>query len=145
MFELIENDFTNTGICRYKDEYGNHAFMKRKDKGFVAKLRFNNAKIKATPMNIVLGDDQKEGEYLHLDYDSTVNLEDIDIKTGLEGFTELTQKWINMLLDIAYYGTNNQFIKKATGLEEDDIYSRKLEMISVYEELKPTISSIMGV
>ena len=64
MFDILDNKFLENNTCKYIDEYQNTAFFKRTESGFVAKLRFADKNIKASPMNVILYDEKIKEEII---------------------------------------------------------------------------------
>lgn len=103
MFYLISssNSFVETGICKYRDEFNNTAFMKRKDFGFVAKLRFNDTKVKAEALEIHLPFDENEmGATLNIKNEKGADLHSEENTAAVESFTTLVQYWIDMIFSL---------------------------------------------
>ena len=139
---IKRNDFLSQGIIVYEDTYGNSVFMKReqeKDReGFVAKFRPSDKNVKAESIHVgVPIKSTDEGTMLHLDYLDGVIHDGEDVKAGISMFTELVQRWINLMYDIRFMQSNNKFLLRTNdGCTEDDICRFKLMQLGQYEELK---------
>lgn len=146
MFELTENRFLNDGVCKYRDEYGNGIFMKRKGDSFTGKLRFYNEDVRMDPLTFHPGDAaEQKGVVVNVDYKGNVNRNSADIVNGISGFTNIVQRWVNMFSDIAMFQTDNTILAQAyPDISSKDIWNNKLSRISQYEELKPMLESIFG-
>lgn len=147
MFDITKNEFLEKGICRYTDEFGNAAFLKRKgEQSFVAKIRFSNSNVKASPLEIDLPlkqDNEDSGGYLHIDYRNDVDTNSKDIQDGILNFTNLVQRWISMLMDISFFGCDNKILMKIDkNVTEEMVYQQKLGYLSQYEELNSFISTV---
>ena len=152
MFELTNNNFSNPEkqSCKYKDEYGNTCYMRRSESGIVAKLRFADKRVTAPSLEISFPPkDDEFGVYLTLSCDGEEvgqefldNLSD-DISTGIQGFTEVLQRWMQMLYDIKFLEFDNSILLGANeGMTIDDVYREKFDRISHYEELAPVVDTV---
>ena len=145
MFQLTLNRFLDDGVCKYADECGNTLYFRREEDGFVAKIRFCDKNVKSKPLYIKVpvkeGDD---GWYLHLDYlNNAVPSE--EVLSGIDGFTQIVNRWIAMLTCIKYVGIDNAFYMNADNkATENDIIRKKMSMISEYEELFPVFDAIFS-
>ena len=144
MFNLVQNSFLDDGICKYEDGSGNSVFMKRKDKGFVAKLRFSNSAIKANPITYDPDNiPDADGENMHLEYPAGTDINAPEVTTAVQDFTVIVQRWIEMLADIVYSGVDNRIAMELfNGAPDTDIWKDKMSRLSQYEELSPAIKSV---
>lgn len=143
MIILTKNDYINTGKCWYEDNYRNTFFMKRTDEGFTAKVRFANENVKAKPLEIMVPSNE-EGQMLNINYLNGVEDNSIDVKEGITNFTELVQRWINMLLDILLLNANNDLLRARYNCDasDEELSQYKLEKLSEYEELANVIRNV---
>lgn len=143
MFHLTKNEFVAYGKCWYQDEFGNKAIMIRNDIGFKCKLRFVNTNVTAQPIQVNVPSGNAEGVNMHLDYTDNSYMDDISVAKGIEGFTELVQKWVDMLHDVLLLGTDNTPLHAVDkNLTDQDIYAYKINLLQRYEEIYPLLQSV---
>lgn len=153
-FNLVKNDYVNSGLCVYEDSYGNRLQMFREKSNdgsvwlnnFTAKLRFKNKNVRADSLKISLPL-KDEGTNLHLDFKDKVDRShNPDVLSAISMITEIIQRWIAMSNDIALLNTPNELIKKNNPLwADDEINKHKMLMLSEYPELQELITSVMRV
>ena len=145
MFELKKNMFLENNTCNYVDEYNNTVFMKRTEKGFVAKIRFANKSVTAEPLVVeAYAGDKKEGDYLDLHFSDQSVLSQEDVMQGLKSFTVLVEYWVNMIRDIKLLDLNNSlFLKANPGMTDEDVARHKFSIISQYKELE-AVKQLVG-
>ncbi len=144
MFEIKENTFMQRGIVKYEDEHGNKAFFRREgERGFVGKLRFLDKSVKTSPLAVFVPIKENEkGQNLHVETDDGTKLERKDIVGGIDNFTILVQRWIDIMYEI-YTLNNLSYIKEANpSFTDKEVWEKKIEEMSQYEELKNAINSI---
>lgn len=146
MFNITENSFTDRGVCKYTDEHNNTAFFRRTDDGFVGRLRFADEKVTAAPVAVKIPViDDTEGTKLHLEYLDGKEHKTVDVLMGINGFTELIQRWIYMLYDIKSMEMDNSLLLKVNecnNITLEDVYMQKLAILEQYEELIPFLQAI---
>ena len=134
MFKLAKNLYTQNGRCIYEDEHGNSLFVKRTEKGFVVKIRFDNEAIKAKPLyiNIPIEDDVS-GISVHVDYPSVVDYSTF-VEPIVMGTSEIINRWIGMVYDM-------MILESHKGM--DPIILREdIERLKEYEEMEELITAI---
>ena len=146
MFDLTKNLFLENNKCWYKDEYGNTAIIIRREAGFTAKIRFVDKTVSAPPLQVnVPAKEGENGAFLKLNYLDGKDNKGVDVSGGIDNFTKLIQRWIDMLYDISFLSTNNAFLQKANeNVSEEDIAQYKMQLIGNYEELKPVLNAVFG-
>lgn len=143
MFHLTKNEFVAYGKCWYEDEFGNKAIMIRNEQGFKGKLRFVNTCVTAQPIQVNIPSGDEMGVNMHLDYSGDSSMNDDSVTEGIDGFTELVQKWVNMFHDILLLGTDNALFNNIDKkLTSEDIYAYKIYLLQRYEEVYPLLQSI---
>lgn len=141
MFEITYNDFVNSGVIRYEDEYGNKAIMTRIDGGFRAKIRFNDKKVRAQMLEIqVPVKDDISGTTLHVDYLDGHKHENADVTNGVSAFSKLIQHWISMLYDVNFLNFDTKMFKKFDQLA---VAQYKMGNLMQYEELVPYVKQVL--
>ena len=155
-FKLIKNDYINSGLCVYEDDFGNRLQMFRKKSNdgnewlnsFTAKLRFKDKNVRANSLNINLPvNESDKGVNLHLDFlDKQDKSHTPDVQSAISMITEIIQRWIAMSNDIALFNTPNAVIKTYNpALSESDINKKKIALLTDYPELQDLLSYIMRV
>ena len=147
MYKKTKNDFMSNGVCKYEDEYGNSAFLKRTNTGFTARLRFKRKGIKTEAVNIFVParDNVMNGVSLPISYTNESDSEEEDVVYGINAFAKLLQHWIDMIYEINFFSTNNNFILNSNpGLTSDDVNNYKLNEIAKYEEVLPIINTVLS-
>lgn len=137
MFKLTDNNFAISGICRYKDEHGNEIKVERQDDdGFVAKIKFMNADVKADLLHFkAVYPLEEKGAYINMKYANGATGQEPDVVAGVSGFTEIVQRWIRMMYDIKNFSSSNS---KHT-------WNSKLSRLMEYEELEPILNPVFAV
>lgn len=142
MFNLTKNEFLEKGKCEYQDQYENIIVVARKEdnSGFWTRIKFADKRVTAKVINIKMPiEDFSGGNMLHLDYTRDVDLNSPNIQSGIQGLTELIDRWIDMLYDIKRLEMNNAWIiKENPGMTEDNVAQWKLSQLANYEELRDT-------
>ena len=142
MFSLVKNEFLDKGICRYEDEYGNSVFMKRNGQCFVGKLRFFNKNVKLDPVRYDPCNRSESGGFnTSIKFPEGVNIDDDDIKGGIDGFTAIVQRWVCMVSDISMF-SSAQVGMAATdsmypGMTAEDVWKDRMTALTQYDELTP--------
>lgn len=141
MFKLIKNELINTGKCWYEDEYNNTVFIRKNNDNFVARIRFNDKNVVAKPFKVCIPlSEDNFGDTLCVDFHNGDVQEREDIKCGIDGFTTLIQKWIQMLYDFKFLDIKNELLKVANPeLNDFEINEEKLRRIRQYEEINGLI------
>jgi len=139
LFVLSDNNFLERNTCNYIDEFENTVFIKRTEKGFVAKLRFATDGIKAEPLNVELwGVEKKDGDILKLHFTNRELLGKKSVIGGQYNFSVLINYWIRMLNDIKLLDFNESILLNANPkMTREDIAKAKYDLISQYKELGP--------
>lgn len=139
---IKKNDFLNQGIVIYEDSYGNSVFMKREfgdnKEGFVAKLRpaDKNVKAESIHVSVPVADDEM-GTNLQLHFLDGQQHNGEDMSSAIRMFTEVMQRWINIMYDIRFMQTDNKMLLRANqNLSEEDVCRYKLMQLGEYEELQ---------
>ena len=143
MFQLTKNNLIESGKCWYEDEFGNKAIMIRNEQGFSGKLRFANTCVTAQPIQVNIPSGDVKGVDMHLDYSNNSSMDDDSVIKGIDGFTVLVQKWVDMSHDIMLLGTDNTLLTNIDKkLTSEDIYAYKINLLQHYEEVYPLLQSI---
>jgi hypothetical protein len=154
MFRINQNDFLTQGRVTYIDDCGNTAFFKRdadKPFKFVGKIRFANKNVSAEPMYVEVPiPDGTLGDTLRMKYKDGIDHHlDADIAEGIDGFTVLVNRWIDIMYDIIHSTIDQNMLigylkDSAPGLTDEDVAREKMSRLSLYEELHPAIKAAFG-
>ena len=142
---LEKNKFVSDGMCKYRDEYDNTVIAIRKQPyEFVIKLRFADKNFKTNPLYIKVPAPEKEGDYLHVDYNSQADkgLDAPDISAGISMLTTLTQRWIDILSDIKFMQVDSSYLSETSGKSISDVSNYKYSLMNEYEELSGIVSEL---
>ncbi len=149
MFHITKNDIVNNKVW-YEDEFSNSLFVKRKDGGFVAKIRFHDKAVKCKPLDINIKELRENGgSYLNIEYPSGRSQYDDDIYAGIEGMTAVVQRWTEMLNDLDFMNNMPEFVAyaKEQFMKEDvtpeDLANYKYSIMKQYEELEEFVDSFV--
>ena len=100
MFKLTKNEIMDTGLCIYKDEYGNVAKFKRvieEGFNFTAKFTSVNGAMKTLPLKVEMPAAIKmDGVSLNFEKIDAERVCDDD-KKALQEFVDLISRWISMM------------------------------------------------
>ena len=99
MFELDANNYKKNGICIYKNNAGDSIFCKKKDSGFVFKLRFADKRIIAEPLYIDIPIAETEGISLKYKYETSISS---DMYSDIiEDARNILYRWVSMCYDLS--------------------------------------------
>ncbi len=141
MFNITRNDIVNNKVW-YEDEFENTLFIKRKENGFVAKIRFKDKSVKSKPIEVDVDQIKIDGGVnLNFEYPSGRSQYDEDISAGIQGLTEIVQRWTEMINDLKFINNAAEFLPfiRAQYMKEDvsaeEVASYKMAIMNQYEEL----------
>lgn len=115
MYEMIENNFTSHGRCRYMTENGDIIFMGRTKDGFVGKIKFKDKRCVHSPLYITIPvANDFGGIYVDVKYPPNGDYDIENMQSIIADFGEIVNHWISMMYDIRImeHGKNEDAIKK---------------------------------
>ena len=143
-FKLTDNHFIQSGVCYYRDEFGNEIRITRQPDGFAVKPIFANKIVTAPGIFVKYPIPEGEkGVHLKMNYSDFVNLEAPDILSMQKGLIALIDRWINLMSDIALLDINDRVImEKNPGSTLEDAQHFKITRLSVYEEMQDFLGKL---
>ena len=142
MFHLTDNQLTSQNLCKYADDNGNTALVRRIDeRRFVMKVRLKDSVVKIEPIEV---DPYSEDGGVNLKFsaavssDMTGSIDDLIEQSVIDDIGALIQYWIDMIQDMNFISTDDQHIAHYNkDFRTADIIGFKVSLMEDYEELRP--------
>ena len=136
MFELFENKFLTFGRCRYRNENGDVAFLKRTDKGFVGTIKFKDKRCAHTPLYVDIPVPEGfKGVHVDIQYPKASDISSDFINDTAQQFGIIVNRWISLIYDIKLFERN----KDASPIQKKCF----VNSLGQYEELQDLINTLI--
>ncbi len=144
MFNLVENNFLQTGVCKYEDGNGNTLTMRRQESGFTAKLRFADKRIQADIFRVECPVRERDGDMLNLTFEKGSGLCVDDVRGVTTAFGEIVKRWISLTDAIAKQELSDEMmVRFHPEYTKEDVVLWKFRLLEQFEELKPLTNAVL--